>query len=79
MFEYRWLRQLFRRHTNPIAEPSAELWKRRLSFAYAFLAWNAFGIVCYLIYNGKADWARYYGYKSEEESSLTPGTHKLFY
>ncbi|XP_050332102.1 uncharacterized protein LOC126760486 [Bactrocera neohumeralis] len=72
LFELKWLRRWVRRHTNPIPEDSAQLWKRRLSIGYALLAWNAFGFVCYMVYTGRNDWAKYYGYKSEEEAKLTP-------
>ncbi|KAI5643075.1 hypothetical protein NE865_04797 [Phthorimaea operculella] len=40
---------------------------------YGFLAWNAFGLVVYSVYQGKADWAHYYGLKSDEEHSMPPG------
>ncbi|XP_036339532.1 uncharacterized protein LOC118748900 [Rhagoletis pomonella] len=72
LFQMKWLRRWVRRNTNPIPEDSAELWKRRLSVAYALLAWNAFGFVCYMAYTGRSDWAKYYGYKSEEEAKLSP-------
>uniref|UniRef100_A0A182Q0Q8 Uncharacterized protein n=1 Tax=Anopheles farauti TaxID=69004 RepID=A0A182Q0Q8_9DIPT len=48
----------------------AHLWKRRLSLLYAVVAWNAFGGVCYMIYTGRNDWAKFYGYKSDEEAQL---------
>ncbi|XP_054727049.1 uncharacterized protein LOC129236826 [Anastrepha obliqua] len=72
LFEIKWLRRWIRRHTNPIPMDSAELWKRRLSIGYALLAWNAFGFVCYMVFTGRNDWAKYYGHKSEEEAKLTP-------
>uniref|UniRef100_W8CAP0 Uncharacterized protein n=1 Tax=Ceratitis capitata TaxID=7213 RepID=W8CAP0_CERCA len=72
LFEMKWLRRWVRRHTSPIPEDNAVLWKRRLSVVYALLAWNAFGFVCYMVYTGRNDWARYYGFKSEEEAKLTP-------
>lgn len=72
LFEMKWLRRFVRRHTNPIPEHRADLWKRRLSIGYAILAWQAFGIVCYMVYTGRNDWAKYYGYKSEEEAALSP-------
>ncbi|KRT82128.1 hypothetical protein AMK59_4093 [Oryctes borbonicus] len=68
----KWFRQFIKRHTKPIPEYRATLWKNRLSIAYALIAWNAFGFVCYMIFTGRGDWAKYYGYKSEEESLLTP-------
>lgn len=57
LFRFRWLRRMVRKHTNPIAQDSAHVWKQRLSFAYAFLAWNACGFIIYQFYKGKADWA----------------------
>lgn len=71
MFQYKWFREFMRRNTRPIPEDNAMLWKRRLSFAYVIVAWHAFGLVCYMIYSGKSDWAR--KYKSEEELAMTPG------
>lgn len=71
VFFPRWLRNFVRKHTNHIPEQRAQFWKQRLSIVYMLIAWNAFGLVCYNIYNGNTDWAR--KYKSEEELSLTPG------
>lgn len=73
LFHIKWLRRLMRRHTTPIPEDRAAFWKQKLSIGYALLAWNAFGMVCYMMYTGKRDWADYYGYKTDEEKSLTPG------
>jgi hypothetical protein len=70
---FRWLRKLIRRHTNPIPGDRAESVRNKLSLAYVLLAWNAFGFVCYVIYTGRGDWARYYGHKSEAEASMPPG------
>lgn len=75
LFQMKWLRRWVRKHTNPIPEDNALIWKKRLSVAYALLAWNAFGFVCYMIYTGRNDWAKYYGYKTEEEAKLTPAQH----
>lgn len=72
MFQFKWLRRFVRRNTNPIPQTTAELWKRRLSFGYVLLAWQAFGVVCYSVYKGKVDWAKYHGLKSDEELSLSP-------
>ncbi|EAA10573.3 AGAP004627-PA [Anopheles gambiae str. PEST] len=66
----RWLRRWIRRRTNPIALDRAHLWKSRLSLFYAVVAWNAFGGVCYMIYTGRNDWAKFYGYKTDEEAQL---------
>lgn len=71
-----WLRRFIRRHTKPIPEGTAHIWKQRLSFGYVFLAWNAFGFVVYMMYTGKHDWAAYHGLKSKEELEMTPGKEK---
>ncbi|XP_018328017.1 uncharacterized protein LOC108738901 [Agrilus planipennis] len=71
LFNFRWLRRFIRRHTRPIAETDAEYWKRVFSFSYMFLAWNAFGVVCFAAYNGKLDWAKYHGVKTDEELHLS--------
>ncbi|XP_044728919.1 uncharacterized protein LOC123292358 [Chrysoperla carnea] len=73
MFRIQWLRRLIRRNTKPIPVQSAQVWKNRLSVIYALVAWNAFGCVLYMIYQGKKDWADYYGYKSDEDKQLSPG------
>jgi len=75
MFSFKWLRRFVRRHTNPIPVDRAASVKQKLSFIYMMLAWNAFGIVCYMIYTGRGDWAKYYGYKSEADSLLPPGKY----
>lgn len=74
---YKWWHQFVRRRTKPIPEETAILWKRRLSIAYAIAAWNAFGLVLYSMFQGKADWAHYYGLKTDEEHSVPPGTVPL--
>ncbi|KAJ8924414.1 hypothetical protein NQ315_007210 [Exocentrus adspersus] len=73
LFRILWLRRWIRRKTNPIPVDRADLWKKRLSVGYMLVAWNAFGLVCYMVYKGKSDWAKYYGLKSEEELSISPG------
>lgn len=70
---YKWWHRFVRKRTKPIPEETAVLWKRRLSIAYGLVAWNAFGLVVYNVYKGKADWAHYYGIKSDEEHSTPPG------
>ncbi|KAH9639218.1 hypothetical protein HF086_014082 [Spodoptera exigua] len=70
---YKWWHRFVRKRTKPIPEETAVLWKRRLSIAYGLIAWNAFGLVVYNVYKGKADWAHYYGIKSDEEHSTPPG------
>ncbi|XP_049826331.1 uncharacterized protein LOC109609329 [Aethina tumida] len=72
LFRFPWLRRFVRRNTNPIPQDKAYLWKNRLSLAYMLICWNAFGLVCYMFYQGKGDWAKYYGLKSEEELKMTP-------
>lgn len=73
LFQFKWLRKLVRKNTNPISYDIAHLWKQRLSIGYALLAWNAFGFVCYMVYTGRSDWAKYYGVKSDEDEQLSPG------
>lgn len=53
LFRFPWVRQWFRRNTRPIPEPAAIKWRRRLSLAYALIAWNTFGIVFYYAITGK--------------------------
>ncbi|CAD7084232.1 unnamed protein product [Hermetia illucens] len=74
-FQWKWLRNFVRRNTNPIPEYRAQRWRQRLSLAYILLAWNAFGLVCYMVYTGRNDWAKYYGYKSEEDASVPPSQY----
>lgn len=73
LFQLKWLRKLVRRSTNPIPYRRAATWKERLSIAYMIMGWNAFGLVCYMFYTGRGDWAKFYGLKSEEESNMSPG------
>lgn len=54
---FKWLRRFVRKNTRPIPYTTAETYKSRLSIAYAFIAWNAFGFVLYQVFKGKADWA----------------------
>jgi len=75
MFSFKWFRRFVRRHTNPIPFDRAASVKQKLSLIYMLLAWNAFGIVFYMIYTGRGDWAKYYGYKSEADSLLPPGKY----
>ncbi|KAL0819644.1 hypothetical protein ABMA28_007716 [Loxostege sticticalis] len=69
---YKWWHRFVRRRTKPIPADTAITWKRRLSIAYGIAAWNAFGLVIYSMYQGKADWAHYYGLKTDEEHSTPP-------
>lgn len=73
LFRFRWLRKYVRRNTNPIPVDRAALWRQRIAIAYSIIAWNAFGFVAYMIYKGKADWAKYYDVKSEEDVKVSPG------
>lgn len=71
MFQLKWLRKLVRRNTRPIEHRHAFAWRDRLSIAYALVAWNAFGMVCYMAYSGRNDWAKFHGLKSAEEQRLS--------
>lgn len=70
---HKWWHKFVRKRTKPIDEHTAVLWKRRLSIAYGLFAWNAIGLVIYSAYKGKADWANYYGLKTDEEAATPPG------
>lgn len=61
---------------RPMGVERAGYLKSRLSIIYAVLAWNAFGVVCYCICTGKADWAKYHGLVSEQDAALRPGEYK---
>ncbi|XP_049955857.1 uncharacterized protein LOC126471946 [Schistocerca serialis cubense] len=71
--QFKWLRRFVRRRTRPIPAQTATDWKKRLSIAYMLIAWNAFGFVCYMMYTGRTDWAKYYGYKTSDDP--TPGVY----
>ncbi len=73
LFQLKWLRNLVRRNTQPLPYSVAHTWKQRLSFGYAFLAWNAFGFVLYNVFTGRADWAKAAGLKPQEEVDMSPG------
>lgn len=73
LFKMRWLRNVIRSTTKPIPMSRAAKAKQRLSIIYAIVAWNAFGFVCYAIYQGKSDWAAFHGLSSEDERKLSPG------
>lgn len=77
LFQMKWLRRFVRRNTSPVPLNVAERWKQRLSIGYAFVAWNAFGFVLYQVYQGKADWAKSAGLKTQEEFELPPGKLRL--
>lgn len=78
LFKFLWLRRFIRKHTNPIREDRATIVKQRLSFVYMLIGWNVFGFVCYMVYTGRGDWAKYYGYKSEAEAKMPPGNFFIF-
>ena len=73
MFQIKWLRRLVRKYTRPIAQDRASTMKSKLSLVYMLFAWNAFGLVCYMLYTGRKDWAHFYGFKSDEELAIPPG------
>lgn len=75
LFKLLWLRRFIRKNTKPIAVHTATDWQKRLSFAYMIFGWNAFGLVIYMVFSGKADWAKYYGFKSDEEANMPPGKY----
>lgn len=49
----KFIRRIVRRHTNQIPEVRALSMRRKLSYGYAFIAWNLFGLVAYMIYTGR--------------------------
>ena len=66
IIKMRWLRRFIRRSTKPIPMHVADVWKRRLSLTYGFLAWNAIAVIGYAMYQGKRDWAAYHGLEVEQ-------------
>lgn len=64
--QWKWLRRIVRRKTNPIPHDIARSNQRKLSYVYVFFAWNAFGLVLYQVFKGKASWADYHGLPREE-------------
>lgn len=70
MIQFQWLRRFIRRNTKEIPEATADIWKRRLSYVYALIAWNAFGFVAYNCYKGNSDWAK--SFKPDEVLQMTP-------
>lgn len=72
---FRSLRRWIRRGSKPIPEHVALTWKRRLSYGYGFLAWNAIAVVCYAAYNGKRDWAAYHGLEVEKGTPCKSNYH----
>ncbi|XP_063871673.1 uncharacterized protein LOC135106510 isoform X2 [Scylla paramamosain] len=49
----RFVRRFIRRRTNRMPVDKAIKMKERFSLAYAFFAWNMFGILAYMMYKGK--------------------------
>ncbi|XP_071453655.1 uncharacterized protein [Hetaerina americana] len=69
----RWIRRFFRRRMKPVPIDQAHLWKQRLSIAYMLISWNAFGIVLYMMFTGRSDWAKAYGFASESDANIPRG------
>lgn len=76
-FQFKWLRKLVRRNMRPIEYTHALAWRDRLSIAYAVVAWNAFGMVCYMVYTGRNDWAKFHGLKTAEDDLMSPGMYGI--
>nr|CAH0099339.1 unnamed protein product [Daphnia galeata] len=64
-FGFRWIRRLVRSRSSPIPIDRAELWEKRLSFAYFFCAWNLMAYMGYAYYN-----AEKLGIKYDSEETL---------
>lgn len=58
---------------KPMNEYDASIWQMRLSFVYAFFAWNALGIVGYNIYSKKRVLSEFLGTDLEDDISKRPG------
>lgn len=41
-----------------------------MALVYGFVAWNAFGYICYLYYKGKGDWAKTHGLKTAADEMV---------
>lgn len=55
LFRFPWVRKWFRRNTRPIPEADAFKWRRRLSLAYAAIAWNSIGVIFYYMMTSKSN------------------------
>ncbi|XP_013786591.1 uncharacterized protein LOC106470576 [Limulus polyphemus] len=66
------LRRFIRSSFRPIQQSKASTWDRRLGLLYIFFAWNACGAVIYFAATGRADWAKYYGVKPEQDPDPSP-------
>lgn len=75
MFNWRWLRGIVRRNTAPLTVEQAAARKEKISILYCILSVNAFIGVLYACRTGKADWAKYFGLKSEAEIERSPGNY----
>lgn len=75
LFRFDWFYRIVRRNTKPIPSETALIWKKRLSVAYAIIAWNAFGVVLYMMFTDRADWPSYYGLKTDEERDKRPAVY----
>uniref|UniRef100_A0A336LQA4 CSON010954 protein n=1 Tax=Culicoides sonorensis TaxID=179676 RepID=A0A336LQA4_CULSO len=68
-----WIYKNVRKFMQPVEFEKAEKWKRRLALGYFLLAWNAFGLICYQYYQGRGDWAKAAGLKTEEDELMPVG------
>lgn len=75
MLGWRWLRGILRRNTTPMTVKEAAAFKEKISVLYCILSVNAFIGVLYACKTGKADWAKYFGLKSETELQRSPGNY----
>ncbi|XP_046447933.1 uncharacterized protein LOC124196763 [Daphnia pulex] len=50
-FGFRWIRRWVRSRSSPIPVDKAELWEKRIAFAYFFFAWNLLAVVGYQYLN----------------------------
>lgn len=73
LFRFPWFRRWVRRNTRPIPEPDAVKWRRRLSLAYAAIAWNAFGLVFYYAMSNRDITTK----ASEQAKSETQAEHYI--
>ncbi|XP_042237636.1 uncharacterized protein LOC121876525 isoform X2 [Homarus americanus] len=62
----RFIRRFIRRRTSEIPQDRASRVKINLSLAYAFIGWNLFGFLAYMIYSERIK-------KVEDDGSLSQG------
>lgn len=67
----RFIRRFIRRKTARMPEAKALEIKEKLSIAYAFVAWNLFGYMAYMVYSGR--WTKQE--KEDKEPELSTGRH----